>query len=385
MSVQLADDVEEVGGCDLPPEQVVGGYGPADERGRAPTQPPRRRNGVLLHETEVDVRLPYELCHEPGGPVGRMRGPARDEVCPRTEYLNRRVGRSIKPDPHAKRECEPHRVVAGSEVRGRRRDADGDQLTELFINCVTASNVAGTGSGSCTRPRITSGSLSPCPVRTLTTVPSGSLPSPASFMRPAIPAAEAGSQNTPSSRASISWAARISASVTLSIRPPESLAAARAPSPLAGEPILMALATVSGFSKSCPATSGEAPSAWKPSMRGTESECPASRHSRKPFQYEVMFPALPTGRARTSGGPPRTSATSKAAVFWPSIRSGLTEFTSVTSPSSSAIRCESFRATSKLPSIWTIRAPCASTCTALPRAILPAGTTTKHSTPALAA
>ncbi len=76
-----------------------------------------------------------------------------------------------------------------------------------------------------------------------------------------MPAAEAGSQKTPSSWASISWAARISASVTLSMRPPESRAAERAPSLLAGEPILMALATVSGLSKSWPATSGEAPSA----------------------------------------------------------------------------------------------------------------------------
>ncbi len=119
----------------------------------------------------------------------------------------------------------------------------------------------------------------------------------------------------------------------------------------------MALATVSGFSKSWPATRGEAPSAWKPSMRGALSECPASRHSEKPFQYEVMFPAFPTGRARASGGWPRTSQTSKAAVFWPSMRSGFTELTRVTLPSSSAILCESFRAASKLPSIWTISRP----------------------------
>src|SRR5918995_711969 len=128
MAVELADDVEQVGSGDLTPEKVVGGDGPADERGRAPAQPPGRRNRVLLHEPEVGV-----------------------------------------------------------------------QLAELSMNFSMASNVAGTGSGSCTRPRITSGSLSPCPVNTLTTVPSGPLPSPASFMRPAIPAAEAGSQNTPSS------------------------------------------------------------------------------------------------------------------------------------------------------------------------------------------
>src|SRR5688500_19088611 len=212
------------------------------------------------------------------------------------------MGRPVQPYPHAQGEGEPYCVVAWSEVRGGGGDADGDHRAYLSIRPATASNVAGTGSGSCTRPRITSGSLSPCPVRTLTTLPLGPLPSEVSFKRPAMPAAEADSQKTPSSWASISWAARISPSVTLSIRPPDSCAAESAPSLLAGEPILMALATVSGFSKSWPATSGDAPSAWKPSMRGTESACPASRHSRKPFQYEVILPAFPTGRASASGG-----------------------------------------------------------------------------------
>src|SRR5215212_5727906 len=385
VAVELADDVEQVGGGDLTPEQVVGGDGPADERGRAPAQASRRRDEVLLHETEVGVRLADELGDKARRPVGRMLGPARDQIGTRTAYLYLRMSRPVQPDPHAQREREPNRIVAWSEVCGGGRDADGDHLAGLSMNSATASNVAGTGSGSCTRPRITSGSLSPCPVRTLTTVPSGPLPSPASFMRPAMPAAEAGSQKTPSSWASISWAARISASVTLSMRPPDSRAAERAPSLLAGEPILMALATVSGLSKSWPATSGEAPSAWKPSMRGAEPACPAPRHSQKPFQYDVMLPAFPTGRASASGGSPRVSATSKAAVFCPSIRSGFTELTRVTSPSSAAILFESFRAASKFPSIWTIRAPCARTCTALPSAILPAGTTTKHSIPARAA
>ena len=42
-----------------------------------------------------------------------------------------------------------------------------------------------------------------------------------------------------------------------------------------------------------------------------------------------MLPALPTGIARMSGARPRSSHTSNAAVFWPSSRNGLTEFTSV--------------------------------------------------------
>src|SRR5215210_5596024 len=137
-----------------------------------------------------------------------MLWPGRDEVGPGAADLYLWMGGSVQPYPHAQREREPDRVVAWSQVRGGGRDTDGDHRTDLSICPATASNVAGTGSGSCTRPRITSGSLSPCPVKTLTTVPSGPRPSPESFKRPAIPAAEAGSQKTPSSWASISWAAR---------------------------------------------------------------------------------------------------------------------------------------------------------------------------------
>jgi hypothetical protein len=55
VAVELADDVEQVWGGDLTPEQVVGGDGPADERGSTPAQTPRRRDRVLLHETELGV------------------------------------------------------------------------------------------------------------------------------------------------------------------------------------------------------------------------------------------------------------------------------------------------------------------------------------------
>ena len=43
-----------------------------------------------------------------------------------------------------------------------------------------------------------------------------------------------------------------------------------------------------------------------------------------------MLPALPTGRQWTSGASPSASTISNAAVFWPSIRIGLTELTSAT-------------------------------------------------------
>ena len=89
----------------------------------------------------------------------------------------------------------------------------------------------------------------------------------------------------------------------------------------AGLPMRIALATVSGDSTGAPCTSGAAPAACQPSMRGRE---PASV---KPVQYAVMLPALPTGMESASISP-SSSTISKAAVFCPSRRNGLTEFTS---------------------------------------------------------
>src|SRR5438309_1500661 len=94
-----------------------------------------------------------------------------------------------------------------------------------------------------------------------------------------------------------------------------------------------------------------------------------------------MFPALPTGMARTSGARPRASQISKAPVFCPSILNGFTEFTSVNRSRGAASRTMR-RASSKEPSTGTTRAPCAIACTSFPTAIPPAGTTTKHCIPA---
>ena len=80
-------------------------------------------------------------------------------------------------------------------------------------------------------------------------------------MTPAIEAAEAGSQNTPSRAATILYVESISSSDTMPITPPDSSLAATAPSQDAGFPILMAVAIVSGFSTLCPLTIGAAPSA----------------------------------------------------------------------------------------------------------------------------
>ena len=65
--------------------------------------------------------------------------------------------------------------------------------------------------------------------------------------RPAIDAALAGSTKMPSRRARNRCASRISASVTISMAPCESRMAAVASFQLAGLPMRMALATVSGF------------------------------------------------------------------------------------------------------------------------------------------
>ena len=50
--------------------------------------------------------------------------------------------------------------------------------------------------------------------------------------------------------------------------PPDSSRAAIAPCQLAGLPMRMAEATVSGSATAWPSTRGAAPAAWKPHMRG---------------------------------------------------------------------------------------------------------------------
>src|SRR4051794_1897415 len=139
----------------------------------------------------------------------------------------------------------------------------------------------------------------------------------------------------------------------------------------------IALATVSGFSTRRPSTSGAAPSAWKPSIFGAEPD------SRKPFQYAVMLPALPTGMHSPSISP-IASSISNAAVFCPSSRSGLTELTSEIGCLRLSSRTIS-SASSKLPRRAITRAPCMSAWASLPAAILPSGTITAPPIPARAA
>ena len=105
-----------------------------------------------------------------------------------------------------------------------------------------------------------SGSFRPWPVNTHTTVPPAPTPSGSPVLiRPATDAADAGSQKTDSSVARNRYASRIYSSVTAAMPPPDSLAADVAPYQLAGLPIRMAVATVSGNSIGCPSTIGAAP------------------------------------------------------------------------------------------------------------------------------
>jgi hypothetical protein len=59
-----------------------------------------------------------------------------------------------------------------------------------------------------------------------------------------------------------------------------------------------------------------------------------------------MLPAFPTGIASTSGARPRSSQISIAAVFWPAIRCGLTELTSVARDPTSLVSDRTIRSAS---------------------------------------
>src|SRR6266516_891341 len=173
-------------------------------------------------------------------------------------------------------------------------------------------------------------------------------------------------------------------SVTAWISPPEASRASIALVHEAGLPIRIAVAMVCGSLTTAPVTIGAAPEAWKPNILGRRLAFPASSSSEYPIQYAVMLPALPTGRQWMSGASPSASTISKAAVFWPCSRSGLTELTSATGYSWESFDARD-RQSSKLPSTWSSRAPCTSAWASLPSAILPWGTSTAQVSPARAA
>src|SRR5579862_4386523 len=176
-----------------------------------------------------------------------------------------------------------------------------------------------------------SGSFKPWPVVTQTTVLR-----PSSFrrlfIRKAIGTALAGSTKSPSVRARYCCASRISSSVTVPASPPESWSAAMAFRQLTGAPMRIAVARVSGWATVWYSAfviharaMGAAFSAWTPIILGRREIRPRRFHSRNPFQMALMLPALPIGRTTASGASPRASQTSKARVFCPSSRYGLSE------------------------------------------------------------
>ena len=96
----------------------------------------------------------------------------------------------------------------------------------------------------------------------------------AHLARPATAAAEAVSQKTPSKRVRSPYASRISSSETMSMLPCYSRTASAAPCQLAGFPMRMAEAMVSGRSTTWPRTMGAAPSACQPTILGSDEIFP---------------------------------------------------------------------------------------------------------------
>src|SRR5579884_4005246 len=371
-------------------EQRLGGDRAAEDRRGAAPEPAGERDAVVLHETERP-RPPgppaRPLDHRERRAVGEVRGGPRQRALALPPHLDRRGLRLLQLERVVEAQGYAHRVEPRPQVRRARRHADPDHraASGSATSRSSASSVAGTASGRLSVRSTASGSLRPWPVSThATTAPAGSRPSRARLRRPATGAADEGSTNTPSSRASSARAASSSSSVTASNAPPDSRTAAHAASHEAGRPMRIADATVSGRATGWPTTNGAAPAAWNPHIRGRAPTRPARWYSTKPRQYAVMLPALPTGIASTSGARPSTSQISKAPVFWPSIRYGLTEFTRVRrrrGAPSRTIRS----ASSNDPSMGMTRAPWARACTSFPSATPPAGTTTKHGRPARAA
>src|SRR5690606_14451133 len=189
---------------------------------------------------------------------------------------------------------QPDGVEARTQVGRARRDGQHDprpghgQRRPAHPSRPSASAAwkasTGTRTGSISLPSAVRsahwGSLSPCPVTVQTTRdPGASPPAAATLSRPATDAAEAGSTKTPSRVDSSRCAARISSSVTASIRPPDSSRAASAWLQDAGLPMRIAVATVSGWSTGWPSTRGAAPAAWKPHIAGSRVAGPATAAS----------------------------------------------------------------------------------------------------------
>src|SRR4051794_1320369 len=254
MALELGCQREQVG---VELEEVVGGHQPGHVGRGARPQAARERDLRRDPEREVVGRVQaLEAADREVAPVAGDRQVGLDGEAPRLLHL----------ELHVQRQRRRERVEAGPEVG--RRGGDADDAAAVHQPTTAFSTAAISGSHGTTAPTWSSavcGSFSPWPVRTHATRPAPSAPY---FRSPATDAALAGSQNTPSRCASVRYAPRISSSDTARTSPRDVVIAVIASSQRAGLPMRIALATVSGFSTGLPCTSGAAPAAWKPSIRG---------------------------------------------------------------------------------------------------------------------
>src|SRR5512146_555091 len=224
-------------------------------RGWHGTPAPLRETWSLRAKERVDVRSEGPGSFDPGSlRSGRLKKKGfteeADEVQRAFGEMTRRGRRSVR---------------AVSALRIWRIRARVAARARYHPPCRIFSTLATSGSTTMVLLRFlsaVSGSLSPWPVSVHTTTePGRSPPVAANLSAPATEAAEAGSAKTPCV-AIKRYAARISASVTRSIIPPDSSRAASALFQLAGLPILIAVATVCGSSIGWPSTIGADSAAW---------------------------------------------------------------------------------------------------------------------------
>src|SRR5690606_30436710 len=270
--------------------QPVRGGRTRHHRGRRRAQTAGVRDGVRAGQAQAGDLEPELVRGVPHGPHHEM------VLVPRKLVRTARPGvddvdvqavvDDLRLDHVVERQRHPDRVEPRAEVRGGCRNANSHRAHDRSKAFATAS--ASTGSASIRAAELlsahpvsaVSGSFRPCPVTVQTTnEPRGRRPSSATFSNPATPVADAGSTNTPSQAASGRWAARVWSSVTASNSPPDSSRAATAPVQDAGLPTRIAVATVSGFATGSPRTSGDAPAAWKPNIRGVLSTTPSLAYS----------------------------------------------------------------------------------------------------------
>ena len=191
-------------------------------------------------------------------------------------------------------------------------------------------------------------------------------------------------EDRPPARAMRRCASRISSSLTASMRRPTRPGPRSRPCHDAGLPMRMAVATVSGCSTGAPLTIGAAPAAWKPSMRGRLAARPVVGVPAEAPPVGGDVAGVADRQRQRVGRPPELVTISKAAVCCPAMRSGLTLVDDDRAPSSPSAPDGVERLVEVAVDADQPR-PAASACASLPRATLPAGSTTKQASPAAAA